>query len=425
MTKFGCVTKAGAALKNHKFILTVFLLTVILLVAGVYYTQTDKSAPQAQTRMKHGRRGHDRDDAGKPVVVAIETATQGDYPIYLTGLGTVTPIKTVTVHSRLDGELIRVTFTEGQSVRQGELLAEIDPRPFQILLEQAQGQLMRDEALLKNARLDQTRYDTLLAQESIPAQQCATQRALVKQYEGTVEMDRAQVNNARLQLEYTRLTAPISGQAGLRRIDQGNIIHAGDANGLVVITQLQPINVIFALPEDKVQPLIRRRRGDSPIAVTAFDRSGKIPLAEGGLTALDNQIDPATGTLKLKAQFDNADGELFPNQFVNIRMHLNTLPAVTLVSSAAIQHDAEGAFVFVVDQERTVAMRRVTLGPGETGDGRVAVLSGLQANETVVVDGIDKLRDGSRVDIAQKDDQPVAAVPRRDHKSRKTGEHSE
>jgi multidrug efflux system membrane fusion protein len=405
----------------RKYFLPTFLITIAITATGFYFkfTPSSTSNPEtAQDDRKPGRHGFGRDDANKPVVVAIETASQGDYPVYLTGLGTVTALKTVTVHSRVDGELIKVAFTEGQHVKQGDLLAEIDPRPFQVLLQQAEGQLRRDEALLKNAELDKTRYDTLLAQDSIPSQQTATQQALVKQYEGTVEMDKSQVNNAKLQLDYARLDAPITGRVGLRLIDQGNIIHASDANGLAVITQIQPINVVFTLPEDKVQPLIQRWRNNTPITVSALDRAGKIRLAQGKLTAIDNQIDPTTGTLKLKAQFDNEDGTLFANQFVNIKMHLNTLQGVTLVSSAAIQHDTQGPFVYVVNEEKSVQISHITLGPGETDDSKVAVLSGLSPNETVVIEGIDRLKDGSRIDIAQKDDQAVAAKPKHDRKNR-------
>lgn len=390
--------------RRRAFLLTGSLIVLALIAAGFYFQHS--SSPDAKSDSKSGKRGHD-DDA--PAVVAIETSSQGDFPVYLNGLGTVTALRTVTVRPRVDGELVRVAFNEGQMVKEGELLAEIDPRPFQVQLQQAEGQLLRDKALLKNAEIDHARYQTLLEQDSISAQQTVTQGTQVKQYQGTVEMDKAQVNNAKLQLSYARLTAPISGRVGLRQIDQGNIVHANDANGLVVITQLQPINVVFTLPEDKVQSVIQRWHSNEPVSVAAYDRAGKTKLADGKLLAVDNQIDPTTGTLKLKAQFDNKEGTLFANQFVNIKMHLDTLHGVTLVSSAAIQHDTQGAFVYMVAPGKTVQLRRVTLGPVEAD--KVVVLSNLAANETVVVEGVDRLREGSQVDIAQKDGLTVAASP--------------
>lgn len=387
-------------------------LIVLAIIAAVFYFQYSSSPDDGKPDSKRGKRGRDND---APVAVSVETAGKADFPVYLNGLGTVTALRSVTVRSRVDGELVRVAFTEGQMVKEGDLLAEIDPRPFQVQLQQAEGQLLRDEALLKNAQLDHERYLTLLQQDSISAQQTKTQEAQVKQYQGIVEMDKAQVNNAKLQLSYAKLTAPIPGRVGLRQIDQGNIVQANDTNGVVVITQLQPISVVFTLPEDKVQSVVERWRSNKAVPVEAYDRSGKIKLADGKLLALDNQIDPTTGTLKLKAQFDNNEGTLFANQFVNIKMHLETLPGVTLVSSAAIQHDTQGPFVYVVGPEKTVQVRRVTLGPTE-GD-KVAVLSNLAADETVVVQGVDRLRDGSQVDVAQKDGIAVAADPNAQPKS--------
>lgn len=394
--------------RRLSFVLPGSLLVLVVAATGFYF-QNSLAAPDGKPEAGGHRGGRGHHDEDRPAVVAVETASKTDFPVYLNGLGTVTALRTVTVKPRVDGELVKVAFSEGQMVKEGDLLAEIDPRPYQIQLQQAEGQLQRDEALLKNAEIDHARYQTLLEQDSIAAQQTATQEALVKQYRGNVEMDKAQVNNAKLQLSYARLTAPIPGRVGLRQIDQGNIVHANDVNGLVVITQLQPISVVFTLPEDKVQAVVQRRRGNEAISIEAYDRAGKTKLAEGKLLAIDNQIDPSTGTLKLKAQFDNRDNTLFANQFVNIKMHLDTLSAVTQVSSAAIQHDTQGAFVYVVGPEKTVQIRRVTLGPTE-GD-KVAVLENLAAGETVVVEGTDRLREGGQVDVAQKDGQAVAASP--------------
>lgn len=330
-----------------------------------------------------------------PASVTTATVRQGDLPIYLHGLGTVTPLQTVTIKSRVDGELVTVAYREGQTVQAGELLAEIDPRPYQVLLRQAEGQLMRDEALLSNAEQDLRRYRTLLEQDSIAAQQTATQEALVRQYRGSVEMDRAQVNNAKLQLDYTRIVAPIAGQIGLRLVDKGNIVRTGDTTGLAVIAQIQPITVLFTLPEDQVPAVMRRWRSKGNLTLEAFDRAGRRKLADGKLLAVDNQIDTATGTLKLKAWFDNAERELYANQFVNIRMRLDTLPAATLAPAAAIQHGANGDFVYWIKPDRTVTIRPVKIGPADAD--RVAVLEGVAPGDSLVVGGSDKLREGSRI----------------------------
>jgi multidrug efflux system membrane fusion protein len=337
------------------------------------------------------------DQSGRPLPVVAAQARSGSIDVALSALGTVTPLNVVTVHTRVDGELIRVNFREGQFVKAGDLLAEIDPRPFQVQLTQAQGQLAKDQALLANAKVDLDRYRKLLAQDSISEQQVATQEALVRQDQGIVESDQGQVDNARLQLTYSKITSPISGRVGLRQIDPGNIVHASDSNGLVVITQLQPITVLFPIPEDNLPRVMKRMQTGEPVPVEVFDRAQKAKLAVGKLVTIDNQIDTMTGTVKMRAEFPNADSALFPNQFVNVRMVVETLPDATLVPSSAIQRGAPGTFVYVVKSDNTVTVSPVKLGPvqGET----TAIESGITVGDNVVVDGADKLREGSKVEL--------------------------
>ena len=330
------------------------------------------------------------------IAVSVAPTRRGDLAVVVTALGTVTARETVTVRSRVDGELKRVHFREGQQVKAGELLAEIDPRPFQIALAQARGQLARDQALLDNARLDVTRYRELLQQDSIASQQVDAQLALVNQYQGVVQADVAAVDNARLQLDYARITAPISGRLGLRQVDAGNIVHASDTAGLVVITATAPISVLFAVPSDELPAIRARLRAGAELEVEAFDRSGARRLARGRLHSLDNQIDTTTATLKLKAEFDNDDDALFPNQFVNVALNVETRTGVVLLPSAAVQRGQGGAFVYVIDAERLAQRRAVVLGPA-MGD-EVMVEEGLREGESVVIEGIDKLRDGLAVE---------------------------
>jgi multidrug efflux system membrane fusion protein len=291
-------------------------------------------------------------------------------------------------------------------VKEGDLLAQIDPRPFEVMLKQAEGQMVRDRALLANARIDLERYQTLFKQDSIARQQVDTQAALVRQYEGTITADQSQIDNAKLQLAYARITAPISGRLGLRQVDPGNIVHSSDANGIVVITQLDPIAAIFTIPQDQLQLVLKRR--EAKLAVEAWDRENRNRLVSGTLITVDNQIDTTTGTVKLKAEFPNADGLLFPNQFVNIRMLVDTRKGATVVPGAAVQRGAQGLFVYVVKPDNSVTMRPVTLGPV---DGqRQAIESGVAPGERVVVDGVDRLREGAKVEIAQRP-APEAAPP--------------
>ena len=354
--------------------------------------------------------------AERSIPVTVATAERADVPVVLNALGTVSSLRTVTVRSRVDGQLLRVNFREGQMVKAGELLAEIDPRPFEVQLAQAQGQLARDRALLENARLDLERYRTLVEQEAASAQQLDTQQALVRQYEGTVKSDQGQVDNARLQLAYARITAPFPGRLGLRLVDPGNIVRAGDATGIVTITQVQPIGVTFSVPEKDLSPVLQRYREGKSMTVRALDREQRVVLATGRLTTLDNQIDVATGTLKMRAEFANADGALFPNQFVNVRLRIDVLKGAIVVPSAAVQRGSPGTYVYAVQDDGTVALRKVATGPVD-GE-RTVVASGTSAGERVVVDGVDNLRDGARVEPIDKAaaertaSQPAAARKR-------------
>jgi multidrug efflux system membrane fusion protein len=342
---------------------------------------------------------------GVPVVAVPVKKT--DLHVFLSGLGSVTPLNTVTVKTRVDGELTKVLFKEGQVVNKGEVLAQIDPRPFEVQLTQAQGALARDKALLENAMLDFERYKDLVKKDLIPRQQLDTQESLVHQYEGAVKSDQGQIDNAKLQLAYARITAPISGRIGLRQVDPGNIIHASDANGLAVITQMQPIAIIFSLPEDNLSQILGKLRGGARLVVEAYDRDQKQKLTTGTLLTVDNQIDPNTGTVKLKAEFPNKNYELFPNQFVNARLIIDMLHDALIVPSQAVQRGPQGTFVYVVRADQTVEMRPVTLGVSQEGNASVA--SGLSAGELVVTEGADRLREGGKVEV--KGQQGGASSP--------------
>lgn len=366
------------------------LVLCILALAGYAFLARSEKAQSGADKKGGGA-------AARSMPVTAVPAKKGDIGVYLAGLGSVTPNNTVTVRSRVDGQLMEVLFREGQIVRSGELLARIDPRPFEAQLAQAEGQLARDQALLKNAELDLARYRTLLQQDSIASQQIDTQEALVRQYEGTVKADQGQVESAKLQLAYSRITAPIGGRVGLRLVDAGNMIHATDPNGLIVITQLQPVTVIFSIPEDSIPGLLARMKGGKKITVEAWDREGKRKIATGYLFTVDNQIDPTTGTVKLKAVFENSGNELFPSQFVNARLLLDVVRGTVVVPAAAIQRSTRGTFAYVVKPDKTVEMRAVTLGPAQ-GDDQ-SIQAGVAPGELIVVDGADRLRDGAKVEL--------------------------
>ncbi len=392
-------TDAGVK-KRH---LWTILLVICIVAIGTYVFFI-----RPAMKSKVARQGSANQTQAVPVAAA--QAKKGDMALYLTGLGTVTPLNTVTVHTRVDGQLMEVRYKEGQSVNTGDVLAVIDPRPFEVQLTQAEGQMARDQAFLKNATLDLERYRTLWQQDSIPKQQLDTQEALVRQYEGTVKADQGQIDSARLQLAYCQIAAPVSGRIGLRLVDPGNIVHAADANGLVVITQLQPITVIFPIPEDNLQQVLPRLKTGERLVVEAYDREQKVKLATGSLLTIDNQVDPNTGTVKFRAVFPNNAHELFPNQFVNASLLIDLKRGTIIIPSAAIQRGPTGTFVYVVKSDHTAQVRPVDVG--EVQGGQASIIKGLSAGELVVVDGAERLRDGARVDL--RGDETSSKVPQKE-----------
>ncbi len=340
----------------------------------------------------HGAAGGGR---RQPTTVGVAKAVNADVPIQLDALGTVTPRATVTVTSRIAGTLVRVAFREGQMVRAGQVIAQVDDRPYAIALEQAQGQLMRDQAALTNAQLLLSRDQTLLAQDSIARQDADTQAATVKQDQGVVKTDKAAVDSARLNLGYCRIVAPVSGKIGLRQVDVGNYVTAGSSAGIAVITQIDPIDVVFTIPEDQVQTIAARMRSGAVLPVSALDRAGGTALAQGVLSTLDNQVDVSTGTMKAKAAFSNAGGALFANQFVNVRVLVSTVQTAVVIPASAIRHGPQGDFVWILQPDKTAHMQTVTVGP--TAGEQASIQSGVQAGQTVITEGGDRLREGAPV----------------------------
>ncbi|MCC7422928.1 MAG: MdtA/MuxA family multidrug efflux RND transporter periplasmic adaptor subunit [Planctomycetaceae bacterium] len=372
-----------------------------VLVAGAWFSRP-YWWPHIQPFFNRGAGGPAK-PAARPIPVKVAKAEQRDLPIYLNALGTVTAYKTVVLRSRVDGELMKFAFEEGQVVKEGDFLAQIDPRPFEAAVEQAEGQLARDQATLSLAKLTLTRNQDLLRRKSISQQEVDIQAALVQQTEGTIKIDQAAVDTARLQLSYCRIVAPVSGRIGLRAVDQGNIVRANDLNGMATITQLDPISLVFTIPQDDIPRILKPLQEEKTLKVDAFDRDFKKRIAEGHLDAIDNQVDPQTGTLRLKAVFDNKEHLLFPNQFVNVRLLVETKKDAILVPSAAVQRGPNSTFVYVVKSDDTVELRNVIIGPTEGTE--TALETGLTVGETVVTDGIDKLRAGAKVSLPGKDDE--------------------
>jgi multidrug efflux system membrane fusion protein len=385
---------------RHWKALLIVLAIALLLTAFVLYLRQKQPVP-APPRGRNGQNA--------PVAVSVATAASGDIHVKIPALGTVTPLATITVRTQIAGTLQKINFTEGQLVHQGDSLALIDPRPYEAELEQMQGSLKRDQALLADAKLDLKRYEGLIKEDSIAEQQLDTQRALVDQYVGTVEADQGQVKTAQVNLIYTRILAPATGRVGIRQVDQGNYVTPSDANGIVLLNQLQPITVIFAIPEDNVSAVMKRVHGGALLTVEAFDRTNATKIADGRLATVDNSIDVTTGTIKLRANFDNADGALFPNQFVNILLLQDTLTDQVIMPNAAVRRGAPNGvastFVYLVNADKTVSVRPVTLGVVE-GE-KVAVTAGLKSGEIVVTEGGDRLREGATVTLPSSTPAPA------------------
>ena len=363
--------------------LTLAVAAVVVCASLSGCTSADSKQQKAQAAAPH------------TVSVAVAKVQQQDVPVYLVGLGSVTAFYTANIKSRVDGQIMSVNFKEGQTVKEGELLIVIDPRPYQVQLEQMQAQLFKDQATLRDAQLNLQRYTTLIPSGSIAQQQVDTQKSLVDQLDGQVRTDQAQIDNAKLQIVYCHITAPFTGRVGLRQVDPGNIVHAADTTSMLILTQLQPIAVVFTLPEDQL-PLVAQHMKNATLQVEAYSRDNQTKLATGKLQTIDNEIDPTTGTAKLKAVFDNKDNALWPNQFVNANLLLETQKKSTVLPTAAILHGPQGSFVYLVKPDKTVEARAVTISLTQ---GTVTTVSGgLSPGDTVVTDGQDKLQTGSPIE---------------------------
>src|SRR3984893_9631139 len=388
----------------------IWFVVLGVLAVGIWYFRSARSKTPGENSNANapgapGGYGQNGGAGFNPIVpVVVATAQHGDVPIYFTGLGTVTAFNTVTVHSRVDGQLISVAFKEGQFVHQGDVLAQVAPRPFQVVLEQAEGALAKDQAQRKDAEANFERFKLLYAEGVIPKQQMDTQQAQVGQFDGAIKTDQAMIDSAKLQLSFTHITAPISGRIGLRLVDAGNMVHATDPGGLLVITQLQPISVVFSLPQDQLPQVVAKLRVGGQLPVAAYDRDDTANIASGTLASIDNQIDTTTGTYKLKATFSNDNNILFPNQFVNVHLLVDTKHNLTVLPITAIQRGPQGTYVYAVDHSNVAKIRSVTIA--QSTDENVGLSSGVNPGDTVVIDGQDKLQEGSQVN-------PNFGTPRR------------
>ncbi|UVM74888.1 MdtA/MuxA family multidrug efflux RND transporter periplasmic adaptor subunit [Pseudomonas alvandae] len=406
--------QSSVSRKSRRWLFGLFVVSVVALLAWKFWpasTDSKNAAGQKGAAGHMGRSGGMRPGFGGatgPIPVRVAPAVAGDFPLYYKALGTVTALNTINVRSRVGGELVKIAFEEGQMVKAGDLLAEIDPRPYQNALLQAEGTLLQNQAQLKNAQVDLERYRGLYAEDSIAKQTLDTAAALVGQYQGTVKTNQAAVNDAKLNLEFTKIRAPISGRVGLRQLDLGNLVAANDTTALAVITQTQPISVVFTLPENNLETVLTRYRSGAKLPVEAWDRGDVKLQASGVLQSLDNQIDVTTGTLKFKARYENRDQSLFPNQFVNVRLLADTLKGVVLAPTAAIQFGTNGTFVYALDGDKKVTIKQLKIG---ASDGEHTVVTeGLAAGERVVLEGTDRLKEGSEVEVVN-DSQEVPTTP--------------